>query len=108
MARNGDGLFRRNRIWCFKYKDPSGVYREKSTGERKQPDARKYKHDFLEKLLQNQLPTDEAKWTLNQALATWIKFRAATRPKGSVAAERTACRHLTDVVGGQRRLNSIS
>jgi hypothetical protein len=69
MARNGDGLFRRDRIWYFKYKDPGGVYREKSTG--KQPEAREYKHDFLEKLRQNQLPTDEAKWSLSQALAAW-------------------------------------
>jgi hypothetical protein len=45
----------------FKYRGPAGVYREKSTGKRKQPDAREYKHDFLEKLRQNQLPTDEAK-----------------------------------------------
>ena len=43
MARNGDGLFRRDGIWYFKYKDPSGVYREKSTGKKKQPEAREYK-----------------------------------------------------------------
>ena len=67
MARNGDGLFRRDGIWYFKYKDLSGVYREKSTGKKKQPEARQYKHDFFEKLRQNQLPTDEAKWSLGQA-----------------------------------------
>ena len=50
MARNGDGLFRREGIWVFKYKDQSGVYREKSTGKHKQPKAREYKHNFLEKL----------------------------------------------------------
>ena len=48
MARDGDGLFRRAGIWYFKYKDPAGVYREKSTGKRKQLDAREYKHQFLE------------------------------------------------------------
>ena len=35
--------------WYFKYKDPGGFYREKSTGK-KQPEAREYKHGFLEKL----------------------------------------------------------
>ena len=53
MARNGDGLFRRDGIWYFKYRDSTGLYREKSTGVRKQPDARNYKLDFLEKLRQN-------------------------------------------------------
>jgi integrase len=108
MARNGDGLFRRDGIWYFKYKDPGGVYREKSTGKKKQPEAREYKHGFLEKLRQNQLPTDEAKWSLSQALAAWMGFRAATRPKASVAAEQTSCRHLNQVIGGDRRLHSIT
>ncbi len=60
MARDGDGLFRRRGIWYFKYKDANGGYREKSTGTKRQAEARDYKHDFLEKLRQNQLPTDEA------------------------------------------------
>jgi len=78
MARNGDGLFRRGCIWYFKYRDPSVGYREKSTGQRKQPDARTYKHDFLEKLRHNQLPTEEARWSLKQALQQWLEFRTAT------------------------------
>jgi integrase len=108
LARDGDGLFRRHGIWYFKYKDQSGVYREKSTGRRKQPEARDYKHDFLEKSRKNQLPTEEAKWTLAQALAQWMAFRAATRPKASVAAERTACRHLIDLIGADGRLSCIN
>jgi integrase len=108
MARNGDGLFRRDGIWYFKYKDPGGLYREKSTGKKKQPEAREYKHGFLEKLRQNQLPTDEAKWSLGQALTAWMEFRAATRPKASVAADQTSCRHLNQVIGADRRLNNIT
>ena len=108
MARDGDGLFRRAGIWYFKYKDPAGVYREKSTGKRKQPEAREYKHEFLEKLRQNQLPTEESKWSLAQALAKWMEFRAATRPKASVAAEQTACRHLKELIGADRRLSSLT
>ena len=40
MARNGDGLFRRDGIWYFKYKNQCGIYQEKSTGRHKQPEAR--------------------------------------------------------------------
>ena len=65
MARDGDGLFRRDGIWSFKYKNRHGVYREKSTGKRKQPEAREYKHDYIERFRSNQLPTDEAKWSLD-------------------------------------------
>jgi integrase len=108
MARNGDGLFRRDCIWYFKYKDQYGVYREKSTGKRKQPEAREYKHDFLEKYRQNQLPTEEARWTLGQALDKWMEFRSATRPKQSVASERTSCGRLKEVIGPDRRLSSIT
>lgn len=108
MARNGDGLFRRDGIWGFRYKNECGVYLEKSTGKRKQSEAREFKQDFLEKLRKNQLPTDEAKWTLSESLAEWMKFRAATRPKASVAAEQTICRHLNEVIGAGRRLSSIT
>jgi integrase len=108
MARNGDGLFRRHGIWYFKYKESRGGYREKSTGKKKQPEARDYKQDFLEKLRHNQLPTDEAKWSLGEALARWMEFRAATRPKASVAAEQTTCRHLREIIGSDRKLHSIT
>jgi hypothetical protein len=87
MARNGDGLFRRDATWYFKYRDDCGVYREKSTGKRKQGEARDYKHDFLEQLRQNQLPTDEAKWTLAQALDKWMQFR--TDPSEGIGGGRT-------------------
>jgi integrase len=108
MPRNGDGFFRRDGIWYFKYRDSSGIYREKSTGTRKQSDARTLKHDFLEKLRHNQLPTDEAKWTLDQALTKWMEFRVATRPNPSVAAEQTACRHLKQILDADRRLCNIT
>jgi hypothetical protein len=108
MARDGDGLFRRAGIWYFKYRDPRGGYREKSTGSRRQPDARTYKHDFLEKLRQNQLPTEEAKWTLSQSLEQWLEFRTATHPKASVAAEQTAARHLKEILGADHKLCNIT
>lgn len=108
MSRDGDGLFRRGALWYFKYKDQAGQYREKSTGQRKQPDARQSKHDFLEKLRQNQLPTEERKWKLRQALDNYLEFRRKTRPKASVAAEQTAARHLQEIIGAERRLDSIT
>jgi len=91
----------------FKYRDQEGVYREKSTGKRKQAEARDFKHSFLEDLKQDRLPTDEAKWKLGHALTSWIEYRAATRPKSTVDAERTAARHIREILGGERSLNSI-
>jgi len=101
-------LFRRDGIWGFRFKNQSGVYQEESTGKRKQPEAREFKQEFLENLRKNQLPTDAAKWTVSQSLAEWMKFRAATRPKASVAAEHTTCRHLNETIGADRRLSSIT
>ena len=108
MARNGDGLFRRSGIWYFKYKNHDGIYREKSTAKRKQSDAREYKHAFLEKLRSNQLPTAEAKWKLGQALDKWIAYRTLTRPKPSVAAERTAAKHRSEVIGADLKLCGVT
>ena len=34
-----------------------------------------------------------------------MQFRTATRPKASVAAEQTSCRHLKEVIGSERRLS---
>ena len=67
-----------------------------------------YKHDFLEKLRRHQLPTEEAHWTLAQSFSQWLGFRAATRPKASVAAEQTAVRHLQEIIGADRKLCSIT
>lgn len=108
MARDGDSLFRRGGIWYFKYRYPGGGFREKSTGKRKQPDARAFKHDFLEKLRQHQLPTQEAQWTLEQSLTQWLEFRTTTRPEASVAAEQTAARHIKEIIGAARRLCRIT
>jgi integrase len=37
-----------------------------------------------------------------------MEFRVATRPKASVAAEQTTCRHLNQVIGADRRLSNIT
>jgi integrase len=37
-----------------------------------------------------------------------MEFRVATRPKASVAAEKTNCRHLNEVIGADRRLSNIT
>ena len=37
-----------------------------------------------------------------------MELRSATRPKASVAAEQTTCRHLNQLIGPDRRLSSIT
>ena len=40
MARGKDNLYRRNGIFCFRYKDANGAWKEKSAGERDRTQAR--------------------------------------------------------------------
>jgi integrase len=37
-----------------------------------------------------------------------MEFRTVTRPKASVAAEQTACSHIKEIIGAERRLSSIT
>jgi integrase len=37
-----------------------------------------------------------------------MEFRSVTRPKASVAAEQTACRHLKEIIGEERRLSGLA
>jgi integrase len=108
MARNGDGLFQRGSIWYFKYKGVDGLYREKSTGKRKPSEARAFKNEFLDRFQRNQLPTEESKWKLADALEKWLGYRSGIHAKASVAAEKTSARHLIDIIGGERKLNNIT
>lgn len=43
-----------------------------------------------------------------QSLTKWMEFRSVTRPKASVAAEQTACRHLKEIIGEERRLSGLA
>lgn len=108
MPRNGDGLFRRRGIWCFKYKSGDGRYHEKSTGKRKKLDAQRSRSAFLQDLRDGELPAEMSKWTVEQALNEHVEHVTATRAKSSLAPERSAVKNLVRIFGKQTRLNSIA
>ena len=65
MARGKDNLYRRNGIFCFRYKN-ADVWREKSTGKRDRKQARDFKKDFDKKLKDGELPNEKSKQTVER------------------------------------------
>jgi hypothetical protein len=108
MARNGDGLHKRGDVWHFTYADLDGRLHEKTTGEHKQPDARRVRDRELELIRQGQLPTDMASWSLEQALSDWLEYRQATKARSTLPPEKSAVRHLKAIIGSTRRLETIT
>jgi integrase len=72
------GLYRRGYgIFCFRYKDRDGAWREKSTGKTNRIGAKKFKNDFEDDVTNNTLPTEKADWTVAQAATRWVEQHAA-------------------------------
>ena len=46
MSRKRDGLYRRGNIFGFRYKDASGIWKEKLTGKRNRKEAKQFRADF--------------------------------------------------------------
>ena len=64
MARDGENLYCRGRIWYFKFRGADGKYHERSTGTAKKMEARAFRDEALARFRNGQLPTEMAKWTL--------------------------------------------
>ena len=71
MPRDGDGLHLVGAIWHFRYRSPDGRWKEKSTGKHKITEAKAERTRFLRAFADGLLPTDQARWTLAQALDEW-------------------------------------
>jgi integrase len=102
-----NGLYRRNRgIFCFRYKDKNAVWREKSTGftDREQALDFKKKHD--EDNSNDDLPSEKAKWPVEQACRLWVENHklSSVRAKSN---ERSLLRQLTRVLG-PKKLDAIT
>ena len=108
MPRNGDGLFQHGANWHFRYLDSQGKLRERSTGKDKLRDAKGVRDEFLEQLRKGQLPTDLAKWPLERALAEFLENRRHVVSPTTLPPERTAVRHLCELIGGAKRLEQIT
>jgi len=108
MPRDGDGLHLVGAIWHFRYRSSDGRWREKSTGKHKITEAKAERTRFLRAFADGLLPTDQARWTLAQALDEWAECRKSTKQPTTLPPERTSIRHLKAILGGKRRLESIT
>jgi hypothetical protein len=108
MPRDGDGLHLVGAIWHFRYRSPDGRWREKSTGKHQITEAKAERTRFLRAFAEGLLPTDQARWTLAQALEEWAECRKSTKQPTTLPPERTSIRHLKAILGSKRRLESIT
>ena len=74
MPKGKDGLYTRNKgIFCFRYKDENGVWRERSTGAVVRAEARKSKKEFFTDLEGGTVPTSFAKLPVAKAADHWLE-----------------------------------
>ncbi|HXE90487.1 MAG TPA: tyrosine-type recombinase/integrase [Terriglobales bacterium] len=94
-------MYLRNGIFCFRYKDREGRWREKSTGKSKRQDARDEKKRFEKG---NQTPTLMGRMTVTQAVDHWLdKVDVSANTLRSYKTNlRAVTRHL-----GHRKLQSL-
>jgi integrase len=97
-----DGLYRReNGVFAFRYKDKAGHWREKYTGETDRNEAKKAKGDFLQRLKNNTLPTEKAKWTVEEAATHWVR-QHTLRSRKAKRNEESLLRQLAKQLGSKR------
>src|SRR4051794_37797307 len=110
MPRNYDGLFKaaNSHFHRFKFKDTDGEWRTKSTGTKDRKEAQRIKQEFLQQLKSGQLPNELAKWTVERAVTEHLAYQAAVLRPGSMPAQRTAAKHLVNIIGANRPLDSLS
>jgi len=75
-----NGIYRRRTkdgVFCFRYQDKDGVWREKSTSTTDHKNAKKFKKDFLQAVEEDTVPTEKADWTVAQAATRWVSQHAA-------------------------------
>jgi integrase len=107
MARGKDGLYKRDGILAFRYKDAAGQWREKSTGERQRAAARQFKDQFEDDLKSGSLPNHMASWSLDQAETWWNEFRRPRISESTRNSEPYRLQHLRRLIGN-KRLNEIT
>jgi integrase len=106
--RSRGGLYRRDGILCFRWKDRADVWHEKSTGETERSRAEQVKDDFLARAKQDCQPTDKAKWIVADACTQWVEQHTARLKSVKARAnERSYLRQLLRRLGS-RKLGTIT
>jgi integrase len=99
MNRKRDGLYRRGKIYAFRYKDADGGWREKQTGKRDRQEAKHFRSEFLAELSNGTLPTTMAEWRLEQARTWWLQFRKPRIAAGTLTAEAYRLKPMIRLLG---------
>jgi integrase len=100
------GLYKRSGVYGFRFKDPSGKWREKSTGSADFGLALAAKERFEDDLREHILPTDKQNWTVAQACKVWVDNHAAHLGSDKVRSnERSLLRQLCGILGNCRLRN---
>ena len=91
MART-DGLYQRHGYYYFKWKSADGTWHEHATRTRNYSEARSRRRKFLTDLEDGKVPTERAKWILQQAIDQRLSERKVRIARGSYASEVTIAR----------------
>jgi integrase len=100
--RKRDGLYRRDGVFAFRYKDVSGVWREKYTGTKDRVQAKAFKDAFEQDLKDGTLPTEIADWKLDEAERWWKEFRRPRISEATLNSEKYRLQHLPRIIGNKR------
>ncbi len=108
MSRRQQHLYRRGYgVFCFRYKDKDGAWREKSTGATDRKEALDFKQKWEEDLAADMLPTDKAEWTVEQACTRWVEQHVLTTAKARTN-ERSILRQLLSSPIAKKKLKGIT
>ena len=107
MGRGRDGLHRRGNVFGFRYKDPDGVWRERSTGASDRKEARDERKRFLEDLEKGIVPTHMKAWRLGVAAEWWKEYREPRIARSTWEAERYRLDHFVRILRN-KKLEEIS
>ena len=100
MARGRDGLYRRENVLAFRYKD-NGRWKEKYTGTKDRVVTREFRAKFLEELKNGTLPTEKAKWPLDTAAKWWNEHRKARISENTANSERYRLKNFPRILGNK-------
>jgi integrase len=102
MARGKDGLYRRDSILAFRFKDHDGRWREKFTGTTNRQEARDFKKDFEDQQRKGAVPGKMANWRLDQAEGWWNEHRKPRISQATANSERYRLQHFRLLIGNKR------
>ena len=100
--RKRDGLFKRDGVFAFRFKDATDAWREKSTSEHDRDKAKAFKDKFLRDLEDGTLPDEKAEWTLEKARQWWLEFRKPRVAGDTYTAEGYRLKPMIRILGNVR------